>query len=47
MDNIIKHKNLGQRKEIIVYGALLLRKAPEWYGKFGWSEGPDMPAKGG
>jgi hypothetical protein len=21
----------------------LLRKAPEWYGKFGWSEGPDMP----
>lgn len=21
----------------------LLRKDPEWYGRFGWSEGPDLP----
>lgn len=21
----------------------LLRKNPEWYGKFGWAEGPDLP----
>lgn len=34
---------LGHPKLHASHRANLLRKDPEWYGQFGWTESPDMP----
>lgn len=34
---------LGNEKFHSSHRSNLLRKAPEWYGRFGWIEGPDQP----
>jgi hypothetical protein len=34
---------LGDERLHASHRSNLLRKAPEWYGQFGWTEPPDMP----
>jgi hypothetical protein len=34
---------LGDERVHASHRSNLLRKKPEWYGRFGWSEGPDQP----
>lgn len=34
---------LGDERFHAAHRSNLLRKNPEWYGKFGWTESPDLP----
>lgn len=46
MENLPNNGNppwLGLEKFHASHRANLIRKNPEWYGKFGWKESPDLP----